>query len=244
MIPRIIHYCWFGRGELPPIAKRCISSWKTHMPDCEIKEWNEDNFDVNIIKYTEEAYKHKKYAFVSDFARFYILKQWGGIYLDVDVELLRPLDDLMDYKTVLGFESIGRVNPGLILASEPDTWFLKDMINLYKNLSFIDDKGRMNLTTIVTYTTELLKSKGLKEENVKQKVYEVTILPTDYFCPIDITTNELIITKNTYSIHHFTSSWISKWGKFKKTIRKIIGGKIYYQFFLFKKKLKCYFSNQ
>ena len=238
MIPKIIHYCWFGKGKLPPFAQKCISSWKKYMPHCEIKEWNENNFNVNMIKYTKEAYEYKKYAFVSDFARFYVLNQYGGIYLDVDVELVKPIDDLLNYKTVLGFESLGRVNPGLILASEPATLFLKEMIELYKNLSFIDNNGNMNLTTIVTYTTDYLKTKGLREENVKQEIYGVTVFPTDYFCPIDMKTNELIITENTYSIHHFNSSWISKWGKFKKFIRKIIGGKLYYKLYLFKKNIK------
>lgn len=240
MIPKIIHYCWFGKEELSDLAKKCILSWKKYMPDCEIKEWNEDNFDVNMIQYTKEAYKHRKYAFVSDFARFYILKQHGGIYLDVDVEIIKPFDDLLEHKTILGFESVGRVGPGLILASEPDTLFLNDMIELYKGLSFIDEKGNMNLTSIVTYTTEYLKTKGLREENVKQEVCGVTIFPTEYFCPINMNTNELIITDNTYSIHHFASSWISNWGKFKKIIRKIIGGRIYYRLFLLKKKIKSY----
>lgn len=144
MIPKIIHYCWFGKEELSDLAKKCILSWKKYMPDCEIKEWNEDNFDVNMIQYTKEAYKHRRYAFVSDFARFYILKQHGGIYLDVDVELIKPIDDLLEHKAILGFESVGRVNPGLILASEPNTLFLNDMIELYKGLSFIDENGNLS----------------------------------------------------------------------------------------------------
>src|SRR5690606_25049094 len=111
MIPKVIHYCWFGKGELLTLAKKCIASWKHYMPTYEIKEWNENNFDVNMIRYTKEAYKNKKYAFVSDFARFYILREYGGVYLDVDVEIIKPLDDLLDNnEAILGCERIGQVN--------------------------------------------------------------------------------------------------------------------------------------
>lgn len=228
MIPKIIHYCWFGKGELPELARKCISSWKEYMPECEIKEWNEDNFDVNMIQYTKDAYKNKKYAFVSDYARFYILQKHGGIYMDVDVELIKPLNDLLnDNEVILGFERIGKVNPGLICASKRNTEFLNNMVEKYKELKFVNSDGSLNLTTIVKYTSDYLKTKGLKNENEKQLVTGVTIYPIDYFCPIDMVTNELIITENTYSIHHFASSWISKWGKFKKIVRRLVGTKLY-----------------
>ena len=105
MIPKIIHYCWFGRGPLPELAQKCIASWKKYLPDYEIKEWNEDNFDVNIIPYTAEAYKAKKYAFVSDYARFWILYRYGGIYFDTDVEVIRPMDDIIERGNFMGFET-------------------------------------------------------------------------------------------------------------------------------------------
>ena len=238
LIPKIIHYCWFGKGELPPLAKKCISSWKKYMPEYEIKEWNEDNFDVNMIQYTRDAYNNKKYAFVSDFARFYILEKYGGIYMDVDVELIKPLDDLLDNKTILGFERKGKVNPGLICASEPNTLFLNEMINTYNNLNFLNSNGSLNLTTIVDYTTTYLNSNGLENKNEKQIVCDVVIYPIDYFCPIDMSTNELIITENTYSIHHFASSWLSPWGKFKKMVRKLIGIELYDKLYNFKKIIK------
>lgn len=238
MIPRIIHYCWFGRSELTSLAKKCIASWKKHMPDCEIVEWNEDNFDINMIQYTKEAYENKKYAFVSDFARFYILKNYGGIYMDVDVELIKPLDDLLYNKSFLGFERIGKVNPGLICASEPNTEFLNNMVEIYKNLKFINEDGSLNLTTIVEYTSDYLRSKGLENRNEKQVISGVTIYPIDYFCPIHMTTNELIITNNTYSIHHFAASWLSPWGKFKKTVRGLVGAKFYNRLYEFKKTVK------
>ncbi|MGR6836806.1 glycosyltransferase family 32 protein [Syntrophomonas erecta] len=239
MIPRIIHYCWFGRGKLPALARKCISSWKKHMPNCEIIEWNEDNFDVNMIQYTKDAYKNKKYAFVSDYARFYILQEHGGIYMDVDVELIKPLDSLLDCnKVILGFERKGKVAPGLICASEPNTVFLNDMLEIYKDIKFANNDGSLNLTTIVEYTSDYLHLKGLENRNEKQTVSGVTIFPIDYFCPIDMTTNELIITENTYSIHHFAASWISPWGKLKKTARELIGAKLYNKLHGFKKTIK------
>lgn len=238
MIPRIIHYCWFGRGEKPKLAKKCIYSWKKYMPNCEIIEWNEDNFDVNMIPYTKEAYEKGKYAFVSDFARFYILNKYGGIYMDVDVELIKPLDYLLNNKVFLGFEKKGRVNPGLIMGSEPNTLFLKDMIEIYSDLHFINSDGSLNLTTIVDHTTIYLKSKGLSNEDTKQIVNDVVVYPTDYFCPINMSTNKLEITENTYSIHHFSGSWLSKWAKFKRLIRKLIGPKIYNKLYQLKKHIK------
>jgi len=238
MIPKVIHYCWFGKGELPDLAKKCIASWKKFMPDWEIKEWNEENFDVNQIQYTKEAYENKKYAFVADFARFYVLEKYGGVYMDVDVELIRPLDDLLHNKTILGFERAGKVNPGLICASEANTLFLNEMIDVYKTLKFLGNDGNLNITTIVEYTTNYLITKGLTNSNRIQLIGETIIYPIDYFCPIDMITNELIITKNTYSIHHFAASWLSPWQKVKKRIRKIVGGKIYNALHRFKSKLK------
>lgn len=105
MIPKIIHYCWFGRGEKPALAKNCIASWRKFFPGYEIREWNEDNFDVNIIPYTAEAYTCKKYAFVSDYARFWVLYKYGGLYFDTDVEVIRPMDDIVARGPFMGIET-------------------------------------------------------------------------------------------------------------------------------------------
>ncbi|HEY8424156.1 MAG TPA: glycosyltransferase [Clostridia bacterium] len=239
MIPKIIHYCWFGKKELPKLARKCIASWKKYMPEYEIKEWNEDNFDVNIIPYTRQAYENKKYAFVADYTRFYILNKFGGIYLDTDVELIKSLDDLISNKIVMGFERVGYVNPGLILISPSNQLFLQEMLKLYDNLSFTNFDNSLNLKTIVEYTTEQLIKKGLKKENIYQELdNNICIYPIDYFCPIDMQTNKLVITKNTYSIHHFAASWISSWGKFKRIIRKIIGSRVYNYLHELKSKVK------
>ena len=139
---------------------------------------------------------------------------------------------------ILGFERIGKVAPGLICASEPNTQFLKDMVETYKDLKFLNDNGSLNLTTIVEYTSDYLRSKGLENRNEKQLISGVTIYPIDYFCPIDMTTNELIITDNTYSIHHFAASWLSPWGKFKKAARGLVGTKLYSRLHKIKKTIK------
>uniref|UniRef100_UPI004027572F glycosyltransferase n=1 Tax=Segatella hominis TaxID=2518605 RepID=UPI004027572F len=139
MIPKIIHYCWFGLGPLPELAQKCIASWKKYLPDYEIKEWNEDNFDVNIIPYTAEAYQAKKYAFVSDYARFWILYKYGGIYFDTDVEVIRPIDDIVERGNFMGFEtgpklqlkedaSEASVNPGLGMGVAPGLGLIKKML--------------------------------------------------------------------------------------------------------------------
>lgn len=140
MIPKIIHYCWFGRGSLPELAQKCIASWKKYLPDYEIKEWNEDNFDVNIIPYTAEAYAQKKYAFVSDYARFWILYKYGGIYFDTDVEVIRSIDDIIAKGNFMGFEtnpnsqksgdaSEASVNPGLGMGVAPGLGIINHMLH-------------------------------------------------------------------------------------------------------------------
>ena len=141
MIPKIIHYCWFGRNPLPELAQKCIASWKKYLPDYEIKEWNEDNFDVNIIPYTAEAYAQKKYAFVSDYARFWIQHKYGGIYFDTDVEVIRPIDDIIARGNFMGFEtdpnsekgdaSNASVNPGLGLGVAPGLGVIIKLLDYY-----------------------------------------------------------------------------------------------------------------
>ncbi|MEG2403179.1 MAG: glycosyltransferase [Muribaculaceae bacterium] len=209
MIPKIIHYCWFGGKPLPKSAIKCISSWKKYLPDYEIKEWNEINFDVNIIAYTAEAYNFKKYAFVSDYARFWILHQYGGIYFDVDVELIKPLSPILDKGSFLGIESLNNVAPGLGFGCNPGLGFLKNMINLYSLLHFDEGGGIMNKKTIVEYTTDELIKHGLICSGDIQYIEGFWIYPPEYFCPINYQSGKLKITKNTYSIHHYDASWHS-----------------------------------
>src|SRR6187402_3325286 len=161
MIPKTIHYCWFGKGKMPKLVNKCIESWKKHLPDYEIKEWNEDNFDVNIIPFTTEAYKSKKYAFVSDYARFKILYDEGGIYLDTDVEVFRNFDNFLDNETFTGFETIERVNPGIIMGAQKCNTFMKEMFESYNNCHFIKKDGSFNTETVAQKITSILIKSGL-----------------------------------------------------------------------------------
>lgn len=223
MIPKIIHYCWFGRNPLPPLAQECIASWRKYLPDYEIKEWNEDNFDVNIIPYTAEAYKQKKYAFVSDYARFWVMYKYGGIYFDTDVEVIRSMDDIIAKGNFMGFEvdpdgenSPGKyaprycfaVNPGLGFGVEKGNAFIKRMLDVYADLEFVSVPVDIAwYKTIVAYTTEELCALGLKNKKGIQNVGGFTIYPREYFSPINVITNKLKVTDKTCTIHRFTSTW-------------------------------------
>ena len=216
MIPKIIHYCWFGRNPLPPLFLKCINSWKEKLPDYEIVEWNEDNFDVNSIPYTKEAYLKKKYAFVSDYARFWVLYNLGGIYLDTDVQILKSLNPLLNHEVFSGFESNDRINPGLILGAEKKNDFIKYMVDGYNDRRFINNDGSLNCETVVTYITKPLLTKGLILNGEYQVVDSFTIYPMEHFSPKSLETGKLKITPKTYSIHHFAGSWCSRKDKIKR----------------------------
>ncbi len=221
MIPKIVHYCWFGRNPLPKSAEKCIASWKKYLPDYEIKEWNEDNFNVNIIPYTQQAYEAKKYAFVSDYARFWILYHFGGIYFDTDVELIKRIDDIIERGAFMGIEvpsangRLPQVAPGLGLGVEKGHLFYKKILEVYTHLSFHNSDGSLNQKTIVSYNTELLKELGMKPTNILQQVANIWIYPSDFFNPLDDLTGTLHITNNTRSIHWYSGSW-SDSSKFRK----------------------------
>lgn len=233
-IPKIIHYCWFGGKPLPPLAEKCISSWKKYLPDYEIKQWDETNFDVNGIKYTAQAYEAKKYAFVSDYARFIILYQYGGLYFDTDVEIIKPLDDIISNGPFMGCEikyvtdgsakNLG-VNPGLGIGSYSGHLIYKGIIDLYQNLSFINEDGSLSRKTVVEHTTEFLCKKGLVNTPNIQSIGDLKIYPKEYFCPIDYKTNQIEITNETRTIHHYSGSWHSSKQKFTRTIELLFGRK-------------------
>lgn len=233
-INKVIHYCWFGRKPLPTLALKCIASWKKYLPDYDIKEWNEDNFDVNSVSYTKEAYQAKKYAFVSDYARYWILYHYGGIYFDTDVEVIKPLDTIIEQGPFMGCENVISnkkeksflfVNPGLGIGVYPHHSFYKEMLDLYATIHFIDDKGNLNLKTIVIYTTDLLKKHGLRDEMGIQNVEGINIYPAEFFSPISVEDGKLRITENTYTIHHFAQSWQSPLRIYARRIVLLVGGK-------------------
>ena len=227
MIPKIIHYCWFGGKPLPKSAEKCVASWKKYLPDYEIKCWDESNFDVNAIPYTREAYAACKYAFVSDYARFWILYHYGGVYFDTDVEVIRPIDDIINRGGFLGVESnrngIYTVNPGLGFAATQGTAVIGEMVNLYSTFHFINTDGASDLKNIVEITTDYLSSKGLQNTDEIQDCCGFTIYPKDYFCPIDYDTRELKITENTRTIHHYAESWVPRSTRFKNALSRLFG---------------------
>lgn len=220
MIPRTIHYCWFGGNPLPKSAVKCIDSWKRFFPDYEIKEWNESNFDVNAIDYTRQAYERKKYAFVSDYARFWLLYNYGGLYFDTDVEVIRPMDDIIEKGPFMGIEVpaneadgiLPMVAPGLGLGAEPKMGFYQEVLDYYENLAFVDDNGIIIPGTVVSHNTSVLKNNGLQPTNIVQKVAGITIYPQDYFNPLDDATGRLRKTENTRTIHWYAKTWVDNYG--------------------------------
>ncbi len=232
MIPKVIHYCWFGRNPLPELAVKCIESWKKYLPDYEIKEWNEDNFDVNIIPYTAEAYRAKKYAFVSDYARFWVLYKYGGLYFDTDVEVIKNMDDIIAKGAFMGCEIAPKtktnelvpyIAPGLGLGVEPENKVYKEIIETYHKKHLFDLKGRIT-ATVVTIVTDILVDKQMNIDLRKiSKIKGITIYPDDYFCPITAYTGEMKITENTRSIHHYTATWVNKkhMSKYQKAMTRL-----------------------
>lgn len=217
MIPKVIHYCWFGGNPLPKSAIKCINSWKKFLPDYEIKEWNESNYDVHKIPYIHEAYEAKKYAFVSDYARFDILYHEGGVYFDTDVEVIRSIDDIIERGPFMGIEvemsdknSFPLVAPGLGIASCVRLPLYGDILNYYQDLHFLDDNGMPIEITVVKHITRVLVEHGMKSVNVLQEVSGIWIYPRDYFNPLNDNTGVLNITDNTRSIHWYTKTWTKK----------------------------------
>lgn len=206
MIQKKIHYCWFGRGELTTKAKKCIQSWKKYCPDYEIIEWNEDNFDVNQNEYTKKVYFEKKYAFLSDYARLKVVYEYGGIYLDLDVEIIKNFDDLLENKAFFGFENNDYVASGLGFGGEKGNIAVKTLLDEYDQL--LD--GTKDVIGCPTLNTEGLVKLGLVRNGQFQKLSECTVYPAEYFNPYDNPTGRLNITKNTYSIHWFAKSWMDK----------------------------------
>ena len=216
MIPKKIHYCWFGRGDMPELAQRCIASWHKYMLDWEYQLWNEENFDVHCTSYTSEAYASGKYAFVSDYVRLWALEKEGGLYLDVDFEVLKPFDDLLQYQAFAGFEGSKR-NPLMmgVIASEAHGEWVTEMLHHYDGLHFLRDDGTPDLTTNVLRITAIMSANGFVQNGQEQDYKDLHVFPVEYFCPRQ-TTGEYLRTENTYCDHLGLGSW-SESGKGWKT---------------------------
>ena len=224
MQTKILHYCWFGHNKKPKIVERCIQSWKRILPDFEIVEWNEDNFDIkNACSYVQEAYDQKKWAFVSDYVRLYVLGRQGGLYLDTDVELLKSPEELET--PFLAFENASSVNPGLICYFEKGDPFCLELLKQYENEHFLLPDGTTNEKTICERTNEYFEKRGLLFNDTTQHIDGYTIYDSSYFCPKDGRTGKIDKQKlaKAYSIHHYMASWMSLPRKTRWKIRVILG---------------------
>lgn len=208
MIPKIIHYCWFGRGPKPELALKCIESWKRWCPDYEIVEWNEDNFDIDSNKYVKEAYETKKYAFVTDYVRLYAMYTVGGIYMDTDVMVLKSLDVYLKHDAFSGFETKNKISTG-IMASIKGQIIIGNLMKYYEDVSFINVDGTLNLTTNVEIITNMMLPKGFIPNGKFQVIDGFAIYPQNVFCPDHKKLNDVKYMKETATIHYFAGSWKS-----------------------------------
>ena len=235
MIPKIIHYCWFGRSEMPELALKCIESWHKYMPDYDYKLWNEDNFDINCNQYVKEAYEAQKFAFVSDYVRLFALLNEGGIYMDTDVEVLKSYDPLLHLNGFIGFEGTKSILIGTgTIACHPQGDWVTEQIQAYRDARFVHPDGSFDMTTNPHRITKIMVKNGLVQNGLEQDYKDMHIFPTDYFCPRQ-TTGEYFITENTYCDHHFMGSW-SDQGRSNVIIR-IIGQKLFTHLIKVKRRL-------
>lgn len=233
MIPKIIHYCWFGKTEKPDNIKKCIESWKEKCPEYSFIEWNEDNFDLDSFDYCIEAYAEKKYAFVSDVARAKALYEMGGIYLDTDVTVLQPFDKILNNSVVLGFEE-GNYVATSFMATAPLQSLFRDFVNHYQNIHFVNDDGSYNAGTNVVQLTKMLVDRGMIRNNTYQLIHEnIAVYPREFFSPYDYINCVYEITDSSICVHHFFVSWMSWRSRAKKKAKsilvKIVGKKMLIQ---------------
>lgn len=216
MIPKKIHYCWFGRGEKPKLAQKCIASWKKYMPDYEIIEWNEDNFDVNYNAYTKMCYEQRKYAFLTDYLRLLIIEEHGGIYFDTDVEALRSFDVLLNAPAFVGFEDNNHIATGLGFGAEPHNSVIQQMLKEYEPL--LD--GQHGVIGCPILNTDALLKSGLELNGELQKLQKVVVYPAEFFNPMSSTTGVITITNQTFSIHRYAMSWLPRHRQIRSKITK------------------------
>ena len=224
MIPKIIHYCWFGKNPLPEDAKRCIDSWRKYCPDYKIIEWNESNYDVTSNEYMKAAYMEKKWAFVSDYVRIDVVYKYGGIYMDTDVELVKSLDELLNERMYCGWEmrdplldkmGVSYENSvafGLGFGAEKGHKALKKILDLYKDISFYNEDGTLNLMACPHYQTEVLKEFGLDDTRRTYQCLKegIVVYEEDVFSPKSPLTGKIVITDKTISIHQFSMTWVDE----------------------------------
>jgi len=219
MIPKTIHYCWFGGNELPPLAKKCIKSWKKYCKDYKIIRWDETNFDISSAPlYVRQAYEAKKWAFVTDYVRLWAMTKYGGIYMDTDVEVVKPLDQFLKHQAFSGFEDEINIPTG-IMACEKNFVLFQKLLHFYDDAVFIKEDGSIDTTNNVEIITDICIEKGLKRNNTFQEIEGFALYPNDFFCPKSYVDGIIRKTENTHTIHHFNASWLSKDSQEKKKER-------------------------
>lgn len=229
MIPKKLHYCWFGGKPLPEKDTKCIESWKQMCPDYEIIRWDESNYDISKNPYMQEAYNAQKWGFVPDFARLDIIYNEGGIYLDTDVELVKNLDELLSNEAFMGFEDGIHVSPGLCIAAIPHHPTIGRLMSIYENRHFVTENGKFDLTPSPIMNTDMLAQMGLQQNNQQQVVAGITIYPKEYFCPKDYHTGKITMSENTYGIHWFNASWISPHHKRMQKVKNLLGDDLFFK---------------
>lgn len=237
MIPRIIHYCWFGPGEMPQLAKDCIASWHRLMPDWEYKLWNEESFDVKAFAYTREAYEAGKYAFVSDYVRLVALEREGGLYLDVDFEVYKAFDDLLRRHAFAGVEG-SKHHPLMmgVCGSEAHGAWVSEMLGAYQGRHFLKSDGSMDLTTNVQFVTAIMAANGFRQDGTEQDYRDLHVFPVDYFSPRQ-TTGEYLRTENTYCEHRGLASWDTHGKGWKAFVLRLVGQRLTPRLIKLKRKL-------
>lgn len=225
MIHKVFHYCWFGKGRKPKEFYEYLASWKKYGPEYEIQEWNETNFDISDNRYCWEAYQVGKWAFVSDYARLKIMYKYGGIYLDTDVELLRPLTPLIDqFEGFVGYQNPVQINTGLGFAAAERSPCVKAMLDIYNKRAFLREDGTMDLTPCPVANTVGLKNCGMlaKDSGNIQRVMDVAVLPVDYLNPFNVDTGKLHITEHTFSVHHYAATWHNKSARYRQRLKALV----------------------
>ena len=219
MIPKRIHYIWFGGNPLPQEARDCIASWEKYCPDFEIVRWDETNFDLKQNSYIQEAYEAEKWAFVSDYARLWVLVNYGGVYMDTDVELLKPIDPMLRHRAFSGFESNNAISTG-IMGCERDYSLFRELLSDYDGRHFLRKDGTFDMKTNVVAITDYCLGKGLILDNSYQLIDGLALYPSDWFCPKSHETGVISCTDNTVAIHHFSGSWMDESEKEVLSLRR------------------------
>ncbi len=236
-IPKVIHYCWFGGNPLPEEYVKYIESWKKYLPDYEIKRWDESNFDFSTCDYAREAYEAKKWAFVSDYVRLKVVYDNGGLYFDTDVEVIKPIDDIVEKGAFMGLEMQKmkkgakddihvEVATGLGFGAPAGMEIYKDFLEKYESMHFLNADGSYNQITTVKHITEVFKKYGFDGTDTLQTVGGITLYPSEYFDPIDCATGEERYTENTVTVHHYSASWMDGKDLLKMKIKKLLGHRV------------------